>query len=83
MEINVVATDAFAHKTEWEHNVHPVLPREGAQYVLQYLFDFCRQMTLKGGMGWVYPLREITSVWKVYYNVMSLRQRSVFKCTVY
>lgn len=40
MEINVVATDAFAHKTEREHNVHPVLSYEGVQYVLQYLFNF-------------------------------------------
>lgn len=46
MEINVVATDASAHKTEGEeHNAHPLLPCEGTQYVLQYLSDFCRRMT--------------------------------------
>lgn len=35
MEINVVATDAFSHKSEWGYNVHQVLPHEGAQYVLK------------------------------------------------
>lgn len=65
MEINV-ATNAFAHETEREHNVDLVLPWEGAQYVAQYLFEAFRQMTWKGGTGSVYTLPEITHVCKLY-----------------
>lgn len=45
-----------------EHSVHRVLLYEGAQYVLQCLFEIRRQMMYKGGTGWVYTVPEITPV---------------------
>lgn len=70
--MNVVTTDAFAHKAEREPNVHLVLPCEGAQYALQYLFDFCRQIIQKGGTDCLYCKKQLLCVEGIQFYVVTL-----------
>lgn len=67
--MNVVTTDAFAHKAEREPNVHLVLPCEGA---LQYLFDFCRQIMQKGGTDCLYCKKQLLCVEGITFYVVTL-----------